>query len=119
MELCTDNLEMSVYNNEMGGVEIIKNQGPPRFYQHVFPQILKGLDAIHSVGLIHRDISVSNILIANPTPSQIRDIIVKIAEFGLATDIEPELSPLRPFKTLLYYNPERGTRRIIRSTISF
>ena len=46
MELCRVSLEIFVYNNEMGGVEIIKTQGPPRFYQQVFPQILKGLDAI-------------------------------------------------------------------------
>ena len=88
MELCRVSLEMFVYNNEMGGVEIIKTQGPPRFYQHVFPQILKGLDAIHSLGWIHRDINLSNILIANPKPSEIREIIVKIADFGLARKIK-------------------------------
>ena len=83
MELCGDNLEAFVYNNEMGGVEIIKTQGPPRFYQHIFT-ILNGLDAIHSIGWVHSNINVNNILIANPKPSEISEIIVKIAGFDLA-----------------------------------
>ena len=87
MELCRVSLEMFVYNNEMGGVEIIKAEGPPRFYEQVFPQILKGLDAIHSLGWIHRDINVSNILIANPKPREIREIIIKISDFGFARKI--------------------------------
>lgn len=31
--------------------EVLKGRHPPRFYQHVFPQILQGLDATtHSAG---------------------------------------------------------------------
>ena len=90
MELCRDNLEAFVYNNELGGVEIIKAQGPPRFYQQVFPQILNGLDGIHSMGWVHRDINVSNILIGNTKPSEISEIVVKFADFGLARKIKRE-----------------------------
>ena len=94
MELCRVNLYVFVYNNtikDLGNAEIIKARGPPRFYQHVFPQILKGLDFIHDSGWVHRDIHPGNILIANPNPEQITDITVKIADFGLAREIRSKL----------------------------
>ena len=87
MELCGLNLEAFVYNNEIGGAQIILSQGPPRFYQHVFPQILNGLSAMHSLGLVHRDIHISNILVANPKPTKITEVHIKIADFGLAREI--------------------------------
>ncbi|CAB4027513.1 eIF-2-alpha kinase GCN2-like [Paramuricea clavata] len=88
MELCRLNLEAFVYKNEMGNAEIIKAQGPPRFYQHAFPQLLKGLYFIHeTMGWVHRDLHPSNILIANPNPQRISDIVVKIADFGRAREI--------------------------------
>ena len=87
MELCLLNLEAFVYNNEMGGAQIIKNKGPPRFYHHVFPQILNGLIAMHSEGLVHRDIHPSNILVAHPKPTEISQVKIKIADFGLAREI--------------------------------
>ena len=91
MELCRVNLWVFVYNNTIKGLEnaeIIKFQGSPRFYQHVFPQLLRGLSFIHDeIGWVHRDIHPGNILIANPNPEQIADITVKIADFGLAREI--------------------------------
>ena len=35
-------------------------------YQHVFPQIPKGLDAVHLIGWVHRDIHPGDILILPP-----------------------------------------------------
>lgn len=87
MELCWVNLEAFVYNNEMGNAKIIQSQGPPRFYERVFPQILNGLSAMHSMGLVHRDIHISNILIANPKPTEISQIDIRIADFGLSREI--------------------------------
>ena len=84
MELCSVNLDEFIYANAMGGPEIIKADGPLRFYQKVFPQILSGIDAIHSIGWVHRDLHPGNILIAVENPQQINDIIVKIADLGLA-----------------------------------
>ena len=92
MELCLLNLEVFVYNNEMGGAEIIQRHEPPRFYQQVFPQILNGLNAMHSLGLVHRDIHISNILIANPKPTETRQVTIKIADFGLAREIKSVLN---------------------------
>ena len=90
MELCSANLRTFIYDNEMGGPEIIKAQGPPRLYQHIFEQLLNGLIAIHSISWIHRDIHPGNILVVNPNPKQIRDIHIKIADFGLARHIQME-----------------------------
>ena len=93
MELCATNLGSFIYENVMGGPEIIKAHGPPRFYQQVFPQILRGLIFIHDeIGWVHRDIHPGNILIANPNPEQIIDITVKIADFGLAREIRSILN---------------------------
>ena len=92
MELCWVNLEAFVYNNEMGNAKITQSQGPPRFYEQVFPQILNGLRAMHSKGLVHRDIHISNILIANPRPTEMRQINIKIADFGLAREIGPVIN---------------------------
>ncbi|XP_028395523.1 interferon-induced, double-stranded RNA-activated protein kinase-like [Dendronephthya gigantea] len=92
MELCRVALEVFVYKNEFGGAEMIKCRDPPRFYQQVFPQILNGLNALHAIKIVHRDIHISNILIANPKPNSICEINVKIADFGLAREIGSVLS---------------------------
>ena len=92
MELCVLSLEAFVYSNEMGGAQIIQRQGTPRFYQRVFPQLLNGLSAMHSEGLVHRDIHPSNILIANPKPTEINQVNIKIADFGLSREIASVLT---------------------------
>ena len=91
MELCSLNLEKFVCNNKIGGPAIIQAEGPPRFYQQVFEQILNGLVFIHSIGWVHRDIHPGNILIMSPNPRSISDIHVKIADFGLARHIGIDL----------------------------
>ncbi len=87
MELCAVSLEKFIYENKMGGPQIIQAQGSPRFYQQVFQQILDGLDFIHSIRWVHRDIHPGNILVVNQHPQQISDIHIKIADFGLARHI--------------------------------
>jgi serine/threonine protein kinase len=84
MELCSVNLHTFVSKNKIDGPKIIQAQGPPRFYQQVFRQILDGLVFIHSIYWVHRDIHPGNILVANANPKRIKDIHVKIADFGLA-----------------------------------
>lgn len=53
---------------------------------HVFTSCLKGLDYIHQLRMIHRDIKPGNILLA--TAGAIADATVKIGDFGLARDLE-------------------------------
>ncbi len=118
MELCHINLWAFVYSNQMGNAEIIKARGSPRFYQHVFPQILKGLVAIHDdMGWVHRDIHPGNILIANPNPEEIRDITVKIADFGLAREIRSIIgsrnqNPLTEAPKLEKLSPHVGNEQL-------
>ena len=91
MELCSLNLENFVLHNKIGGPAIIQAEGPPRFYQQVFEQILNGLVYIHSIDWVHRDIHRGNILIVNPNPRRISDIHVKIADFGCARHVGIDL----------------------------
>ena len=105
MELCWRSLHDFVYDNDMGCAKVIKAEGKPRLYQQVFPQILQGLKAIHSIGWVHRDIHYKNVLVASPKPSTISEIKIKIADFGLARKIESkshsdklEMEALSPFR---------------------
>ena len=87
MELCALSLEKFIYENKIGGAQIIKAEGSPRFYEQVFQQILDGLVFLHSIRWVHRDIHPGNILVVNENPQQISDIQIKIADFGLARPI--------------------------------
>jgi polo-like kinase 4 len=44
-------------------------------------QIIDGLEYLHSHGIVHRDLTLSNLLLT-------RDMSVKIADFGLATKLQ-------------------------------
>lgn len=48
--------------------------------KYIFKSILTGLEFLHSLGILHRDIKTSNILLS-------RDNQVKIADFGLSLDL--------------------------------
>ncbi|XP_028398351.1 interferon-induced, double-stranded RNA-activated protein kinase-like [Dendronephthya gigantea] len=84
MELCSFNLRTFVSKHE-NGMKFIQDS---LFHRHVFHQILNGLVFIHSMYWVHRDIHPGNILIVNPNPQQITDIHVKIADFGLARNMD-------------------------------
>jgi len=53
----------------------------------IFTQLLKGIAFCHSLGVMHRDLKLENVLLATPTPPN--QYLVKISDFGL--------SDLRPF----------------------
>ena len=77
MELCLHDL----YNHMKIKVSIVKDED---FYKVIFPQILNGLDAVHSMRWVHRDINLTNVLVQLPNPKSIREIKVKIGGFMLA-----------------------------------
>ena len=87
MELCWKDLKTFVYENRQFAPQSFHAEGSLRFYQHILKQVLNGLDVIHSIGWVHRDIHPGNILIVNSNPQRICDIHVKIADFGLARHI--------------------------------
>ena len=75
MELCGEDLGKCLENNEL----IETNIRP--YSINIMEQLLRGLDYIHSKGLIHRDLKPSNIFV------QIIDqnLFVKIGDFGLVS----------------------------------
>jgi len=67
-------------------------------------QICAGLAAAHSQkpAIIHRDVKPQNILMTD----EISDAAVKVADFGLAKNIDPKLRMVSAAGTLLYMPPE-------------
>ena len=88
MEHCFANL-VDFINNP----PFITFTSPTPLWKHVFLQILNGLSVIHRIGWVHRNIHPGNILIAYPEPKQIKDIVVKIADFDLAREIGSIIRP--------------------------
>ncbi|HEV8433538.1 MAG TPA: serine/threonine-protein kinase [Thermoanaerobaculia bacterium] len=62
--------------------ELIESRGPlaPRYAATLAIQALRGLDAIHRAGIVHRDVSPENLMIAQVD----RDERVKIIDLGIA-----------------------------------
>ncbi|XP_059290321.1 probable serine/threonine-protein kinase At1g54610 [Lycium ferocissimum] len=62
-------------------------------------QLLKGLDHCHSHGILHRDVTTSNLLVN-------KEGILTIADFGLSTFFDPEQSmPLTSQMVTPWYRP--------------
>ena len=108
---------MSLTNVWQDYRKILEDRYSPRFYQHVFSQIPKGLDAIHLIRWVHRDIHPGNILILPPA-AQIRHICIKIADFGSAREIRSIMEaygsqtvPSELSYTLPWGAPGEGTGR--------
>lgn len=71
---------------------------------HIIRQVVQGLLYLHSHRILHRDMSLSNLLLT-------RDMQVKIADFGLATQLtRPDEKHLTMCGTPNYISPEIATR---------
>src|SRR5919202_1327557 len=57
---------------------------PPRLAVEISIQALHGLDHLHSMGLIHRDISPENIMLSQHHPGK---LLVKVIDFGIAKSL--------------------------------
>ena len=68
--------------------------------QHIIKYILYGIQYLHSSHTIHRDIKPDNILLSH-------NGTIKITDFGLATELEPDMSTDTYVGTLAYLAPER------------
>src|SRR5215212_4945439 len=57
---------------------------PPRLTVEIAIQALQGLDHLHSMGLIHRDISPENIMLSQDNRGK---LLVKVIDFGIAKQL--------------------------------
>ncbi|HKO59039.1 MAG TPA: protein kinase [Thermoanaerobaculia bacterium] len=60
---------------------------PPRLTVEIAIQALMGLDHLHSMGLIHRDVSPENIMLSQDHHSK---LLVKVIDFGIAKALAAE-----------------------------
>ncbi len=76
----------------------------PEMSVRIQKQICAGLSAAHSQkpAIIHRDVKPQNILLTDNES----DFTVKVADFGLAKNIDPKLRMVSAAGTLLYMPPE-------------
>lgn len=72
--------------------------------RHFMEQIVKGMLYLHSHGILHRDLTLSNLLLSG-------DMNIKIADFGLATQLKlPNEKHFTMCGTPNYIAPEIATR---------
>ncbi|XP_060073337.1 serine/threonine-protein kinase PLK4-like isoform X2 [Ylistrum balloti] len=72
--------------------------------QHFMKQIVKGMLYLHSHGILHRDLTLANLLLT-------RNMDVKIADFGLATQLNiPDEKHFTMCGTPNYISPEIAMR---------
>ncbi|XP_046626383.1 serine/threonine-protein kinase PLK4 isoform X1 [Neodiprion virginianus] len=77
---------------------------PEEHASRILNQVVQGLLYLHSHQILHRDMSLSNLLLT-------RDMQVKIADFGLATQLtRPDEKHLTMCGTPNYISPEVATR---------
>ncbi|XP_018421461.1 PREDICTED: serine/threonine-protein kinase PLK4 isoform X2 [Nanorana parkeri] len=97
-------LEMC-HNGEMN--RFLKNRKKPFTEKEAWnfmEQIVKGMLYLHSHGILHRDLTLSNLLLSS-------DMNVKIADFGLATQLKlPNEKHFTMCGTPNYISPEIATR---------
>ncbi|GLV35155.1 Sak kinase [Carabus blaptoides fortunei] len=71
---------------------------------HIMRQVVEGLRYLHSHNILHRDISLSNLLLS-------KNMQIKIADFGLATQLSrPDEKHLTMCGTPNYISPEVASR---------
>lgn len=97
-------LEMC-HNGEMN--RYLKNRKKPfteKEARHFMEQIVKGMLYLHSHGILHRDLTLSNLLLSS-------DMNIKIADFGLAAQLKlPTEKHFTMCGTPNYIAPEIATR---------
>jgi serine/threonine protein kinase len=76
--------------------------------KRVMKQILEGLNYLHEIGIVHRDIKLDNIMmtVKNDQDFLSDQAVPKIIDFGLATVVMPDESRTEGFGTIAYCSPE-------------
>ncbi|GFO07612.1 cyclin-dependent kinase 9 [Plakobranchus ocellatus] len=92
MELCETSLRQKLLDNVHVGFEI-------HSIKFITAQLIRGLDFVHSKGIMHRDLKPDNILLTSKG-------VVKIADFGMSRAVSPEHVYTPGVVTLWYRSPE-------------
>ncbi|GFO07000.1 cyclin-dependent kinase 9 [Plakobranchus ocellatus] len=92
MELCETSLRQKLLDNVHVGFEI-------HSIKFITAQLIRGLEFVHSKGIMHRDLKPDNILLTSKG-------VVKIADFGMSRPVSPEHVYTPGVITLWYRSPE-------------
>ncbi|WP_375237183.1 PASTA domain-containing protein [Microbacterium schleiferi] len=67
----------------------VRTAGPlsPEVAISVMVPVLEALDAAHAAGLVHRDVSPTNVMVARHTSGELDPSTVRLLDFGIAGDI--------------------------------
>ncbi|CAJ1415872.1 unnamed protein product [Effrenium voratum] len=77
---------------------------PEEAVLHLFAQMLKGMEYVHSCRILHRDLKTSNMLL------DVEHRVVKVGDFGIARVLESTTAVAATMLGTPYYmSPERGT----------
>ncbi|KAA6356259.1 MAG: putative serine/threonine protein kinase, partial [Streblomastix strix] len=79
LEFCNFDSLNDIFMNKKSGVS-------ESYLKIIMWQIINGVDSIHSVGLMHRDLKAENILLHNIEGTE--NVILKISDFGLAKEFK-------------------------------
>ena len=82
-----------------------KNGMPSKMIRKIFSQVNSGLKIMQKLGKSHRDLKPSNILFSYVDDKE-KDFIVKIGDFGLATDLSSKNVTATDCGTIVYKAPE-------------
>ena len=83
---------------------------PSKMIKKIFGQINSGLDVMVKKGKCHRDLKPSNILYSY-IDNKKKDFIIKIGDFGQATDLASTKKYATDCGTYIFKAPEVGTKK--------
>jgi|GEM_PF-6767690 len=86
MEYCTEDSLMALMNQQHGGLSM-------GMIAQLFPQIVRGVEALHQQGIVHRDLKPANILLTKTE----QGLLPKISDFGIAKRLPTDIHQQREF----------------------
>ena len=66
-------------------------------------QALTAIEHVHKHGFVHRDIKPENFLVKYLDPSDKQNVLIKLADFGLAREMRDRSTPLTEYVSTRWY----------------